>query len=217
MIRLWTIRFFWYGNPAHLIEVFLQWSWSLDLYVFGITVFVHQFGGRRSQSNGQEFVEVTCRLKHLLTPFFCRPLQTVLDCHLSLLLQISSQAPRGIFAFGSMENGSWVRLVFCVVVVLFVCLFVCLLEFFVFLNRNFSFSNGLFCLYSLHQVPCDNFLGGGAGRGGRGWCGEERNGVNIKLRMEKIWLEKRLPINQLICQWTQLGHLFEVAVRISAN
>lgn len=170
MIRLWTIRFFRYGNPAHLIEVFLQWSWSLDLYVFGITVFVHQFRGRRSQSNGQEFVEVTCLLKHLLTPFFCRPLQTVLDCHLSLLLQISSQAPRGIFAFGSVENGSWVRLVFCVVVVLFVCL----LEFLVFLNRNFSFSNGLFCLYSLHQVPCDNFLGGGAGgarvvRGGEKW------------------------------------------------
>ena len=70
-----------------------------------------------------------------------------------------------------MENGSWVRLVFCVVVVLFVCLFVCLLEFLVFLNRNFSFSNGLFCLYSLHQVPCDNFLGGGAGRGGRGGAG----------------------------------------------
>ena len=90
----------------------------------------------------------------------------------------------------------FVLLLFC----LFVCLFVCLLEFLVFLNRNFPFSNGLFCLYSLHQVPCDNFLGGGAGRGGRGWCGEERNGVNIKLRMEKIWLEKRMPINQLIRQ-----------------
>ena len=101
-----------------------------------------------------------------------------------------------------MENGSWVRLVFCVVVVLFVCLFVCLLEFLVFLNRNFSSSNGLFCLYSLHQVPCDIFWVGGAGRGGggRGGCGEERNGVNIKLRMEEIWLEKRMPINQLICQ-----------------
>ena len=60
----------------------------------------------------------------------------------------------------------FVLLLFC----LFVCLFVCLLEFLVFLNRNFSFSNGLFCLYSLHQ-------GGGAGRGGGGWCEEERNGV----------------------------------------
>ena len=185
MIRLWTIRFFRYGNPAHLIEVFLQWSWSLDLYVFGITVFVHQFGGRRSQSNGQEFVEVTCLLKHLLTPFFYRPLQTVLDCHLSLLLQISSQAPRGIFAFGSVENGSWVRLVFCVVVVLFVCLFVCLLEFLVFLNRNFSFSNGLFCLYSLHQVPCDNFLEGGAGRGGAGGAGRRKMGLILNCEWKK--------------------------------
>ena len=76
-----------------------------------------------------------------------------------------------------MENGTWVRLVFCVVVVLFVCLFVCLLEFLVFLNRNFSFSNGLFYLYSLHQVPCDNFWGGeGRGGGGAGRGGEAGRG-----------------------------------------
>ena len=43
------------------------------------------------------------------------------------------------------------------------------------------------------------FWGEGRGGGG-GWCVEERNGVNIKLRMKKIWLEKRMPINQLIRQ-----------------
>jgi len=49
-----------------------------------------------------------------------------------------------------------VRRVFCVVVVFVVSfLFVCLLDFLVFLNRKFPFSNGFFYLYNLHQVPCD--------------------------------------------------------------
>ena len=72
----------------------------------------------------------------------------------------------------------FVLLLFC----LFVCLFVCLLEFLVFLNRNFSFSNGLFCLYSLHQVPCDNFFWGGGrgGGGGAGGAGRREMGLNCE-------------------------------------
>ena len=102
--------------------------------------------------------------------------------------------------------GSWLDVFFVFLFLLFLCLFVCLLDFLVFLNRKFSFSNGFFYLYNLHQVPCDKlfcfffvFVGGGGGRG-RWWCGEERNGVNIELRMKEIWLEKRMPINQLIRQ-----------------
>ena len=75
----------------------------------------------------------------------------------------------------------FVLLLFC----LFVCLFVCLLEFLVFLNRNFSFSNGLFCLYSLHQVPCDNFLGGGAERGGAGGAGRREMGLILNCEWKK--------------------------------
>ena len=76
----------------------------------------------------------------------------------------------------------FVLLLFC----LFVCLFVCLLEFLVFLNRNFPFSNGLFCLYSLHQVPCDNFLGGGAGRGGgAGGAGRREMGLILNCEWKK--------------------------------
>ena len=44
------------------------------------------------------------------------------------------------------------------------------------------------------------FVGGGGGGGGGWWCGEERNGVNIELRIKEIWLEKRMPINQIIRQ-----------------
>lgn len=77
-----------------------------------------------------------------------------------------------------MENGTWVRLVFCVIVFLFVCLLVCLLDFSVFLNRNFSFSNGLFYLYSLHQVPCDNsFLWERRGGGEAGGAGRREMGL----------------------------------------
>ena len=61
--------------------------------------------------------------------------------------------------------------------VLLLLLFVCLLEFLVFLNRNFSFSNGLFCLYSLHQ-------GGGAGRGGGGAGGARRREMGLILNCE---------------------------------
>ena len=103
------------------------------------------------------------------TPFNPVFLQTFADClRLSSFFAITNFVPGSPRHICIWQRGewSWVRLVFCLVVVLFVCLFVCLLEFLVFLNRNFSFSNGLFCLYSLHQVPCDNFLGGGAGRGG---------------------------------------------------
>ena len=85
-------------------------------------------------------------------------------------------------------------------------MFVCLLEFLVFLNRKFSFSNVLFYLYSLHHVPCDNFLGGGAGRGGEagrggaGGAGRREMGLILNCEWKKIWLEKRMPINQLIRQ-----------------
>ena len=123
------------------------------------------------------------------TPFNPVFLQTFADClRLSSFFAIINLVPgfRGIFAFGGVENGSWVRLVFCVVVVLFVCLFVCLLQFLVFLNRNFSSSNGLFCLYSLHQIPCDIFCGGGAGRGGgAGGAGRREMGLILNCEWKK--------------------------------
>ena len=76
---------------------------------------------------------------------------------------------------------------------LFVCLFVCLLDFLVFLIVTFSF---LMAYVRCHAINFFFFCG----RGGGWWCGEERNGVNIELRMKEIWLEKRMPINQLIRQ-----------------
>ena len=69
-------------------------------------------------------------------------------------------------------------LFFVLFVLLLFCLFVCLLDFLVFLNRNFSFSNGLFYLYSLHQVPCDNsFLWERRGGGEAGGAGRREMGL----------------------------------------
>ena len=107
------------------------------------------------------------------TPFNPVFLQTFADClRLSSFFAIINLVPDPRLPEAYLHLAAWrmeagldlffVLLLFC----LFVCLFVCLLEFLVFLNRNFSFSNGLFCLYSLHQVPCDNFFWGGGGAGG---------------------------------------------------
>ena len=82
-----------------------------------------------------------------------------------------------------MENGPWLDVFFVLLFLLFLCLFVCLLAFLVFLNRKFSFSNGFFYLYNLHQVPCDKlflflfFCGGvGGGVGGGGGAGKREMG-----------------------------------------